>query len=149
MQIPIPTILPDLISCRNSWIDMDSPLPLGHNTYHHFTGNDSRDSQLDVLIFSSGHPDKLLHIKCKKDNPLVPLSHDVIISSFKLSARIYLPDPIPKAPRVSRPCYRVLWDNDGVFSYSSILDKTLPPILASCGDSRSPETFSSILVQTN
>ena len=120
--------------------------PLGHTTYHHFTGNGSRDSQLDVLISSLGHPDKLVDIKCKKDNPLVTSSHDVIISSFKLFSRIHWPDPTPK---VSRPWYRVLWDNDGILSYSSILDKTLPSILASCGDAPSPETFLSILEQTN
>ena len=120
--------------------------PLGHTTYHHFTGNGSRDSQLDVLISSLGHPDKLVDIKCKKDNPLVTSSHDVIISSFKLFSRIHRPDPTPK---VSRPWYRVLWDNDGILSYSSILDKTLPSILTSCGDAPSPETFLSILEQTN
>ena len=42
-----------------------------------------------------------------------------------------------------------MWDNDRIPLYSSILDQTLPPIPASCGDSPSPQTFSYILEQTN
>ena len=124
-------------------------LSLDHNTYHHFTGNGSSDSQLDILISSTGHSDKLIEIICKNDNPLVTSSHDVIFSSFKLSPRTHQPKPTPKAPRVTRQRFRVLWDNNGISNYSSILDKTLPPILTSCGDSPSPKTFSTVLEQTN
>ena len=64
-------------------------LPLGHTTYHHFTGDGTSNRQLDVLISSIGHSDKLVEIKCKKENPLVTSSHDLIISRFKLSPKIH------------------------------------------------------------
>ena len=57
---------------------------LHHNTYHHFTGEGTRDSQLDVLISSTDHPNNLVEIICKHDNSLITSSHDLVVSSFKL-----------------------------------------------------------------
>ena len=109
-----------------------SSIPLIHSTYHHFTGDRVSDSQMDVLISSNRCPDRLVVIKYKKDNPLITSSHDLIVSSFKLCPKPHLSQPTPKAPRVIRPRFRVLWDDHGIPLYSSILDQMLPPILALC-----------------
>ena len=84
------------------------PTPLGHTTYHHFMGNGASHSQLDILIYSSGHSDKLVDIICKVDNPLVTSSHDVIVSSFELSPVFHQPQATPKAPRAPKPRFRVV-----------------------------------------
>ena len=122
---------------------------MGHNTYHHFTGNGISDSQLDILISSVDHPDRLEDIICKNYNPLITSSHDLIVSSFELTPKPHQPQDTPMAPRVIRLRYRVVWDSDGIPLYSSILGQTLPPLLASCGDSSSPQKISALLNQTN
>ena len=83
-----------------------SSLHLGHNTYHHFTGNSRSDSQLDVLISSPGHPDILDEIIWKVENPLITSSHDLIVSSFKLTPKAHNSQETPKAPRVTTQMHR-------------------------------------------
>ena len=125
------------------------PTPLGHTTYHHFMGNGASHSQLDILIYSSGHSDKLVDIICKVDNPLVTSSHDVIVSSFELSPVFHQPQATPKAPRAPKPRFRVVWDNSDMQQYSSILEKSLPPLLSALDDSKCPNKVSSLLTLTN
>ena len=44
-------------------------LELGHNAYHHFTGNGSSDSEIDVILFPSrnGINEEIQEIICKND----------------------------------------------------------------------------------
>ena len=44
-------------------------MDLDHTTYHHFNGEGSSDSQLDVLISTLGSPETLEVIVCKKRQP--------------------------------------------------------------------------------
>ena len=122
--------------------------PLSHNTYHHFIGNGASDSQLDIIIYSASHPDKLEAIICKKDNPLVTSAHDVVVTSFKLTPVTHQPQPIPTAPRAPTTRYRVLWDDDGTYQYISILKESLPPLIDALGDSTSPDNVSALLTLT-
>ena len=112
-------------------------------------GNSSSDSQLDVLLSSHGHPDRLVDIICKHDNPTITSSHDLIISRFNLTPKLHQPDPTPGAPRVIKLIFRVVWDNSTIPLYSSILQQSLLSILASCGDSPSHQAFASLLNRTH
>ena len=126
-----------------------SSTPLFHSTYHLFMGNGSSDSQLHVIICSAGHPDKLVDIMCKKENPLVTSAHNVIVSSFRLVPVIHQPQATPKAPRAPKTRFRVLWDNDSAQQYISTHEESLPPLLSDLSDSTSPDKVSSLLTLTN
>ena len=106
--------------------------PLSHNTYHHFMDNGASDSQLDVIISSASHPDKLEASICKKDNPLVTSAHDKIVSSFKLTPVTHQLQLIPKALRPPTPRFRVLWNDDSTYQYISTHEESLPPLLDWC-----------------
>ena len=76
------------------WEFMDR-YSLGHSTYHHFNGGGTRDSQLDMLISSPLHPDLLVEVVCKLQDPLILSSHDIIISTF-----LTQPLPITSHPKL-------------------------------------------------
>ena len=44
---------------------------INHNTYHHFVGNGSSDSQIDALLHSSHMKEFLKQIHCLKSDPMV------------------------------------------------------------------------------
>ena len=100
-------------------------------------------------MFSLRYPDKLLEIICKHDNPLIMSSYDLVVSSFKLHHKPHSHEATPKATRVLRPRFRVIWDNHGIPLYSSMLANTLASLLESLGDPSSPEKVSSLLSLTN
>ena len=123
--------------------------PLSHNTYHHFTGNGASDSQLDVMLSSADHPDKLVSIICKHDNPLVTSSHDAIVTSFTIWPTTHQPSPVPMAPRAPTTRFRVCWDDSGTHQYAAILEEALPPLMEALGDSTNRDKVSSLLNLTN
>ena len=59
-----------------------SRVVIDHNTYHHFSGGGSSDSDLDVLLFSNqrGVQESLIKLRCQQHDPLVDSHHDLLLS---------------------------------------------------------------------
>ena len=98
---------------------------LNHPTYHHFTGNGTRDSNLDRILFSTQHQgqEKLIDILCKHDHPLVNSTHDVILTSW---LPLLVDNPIEeyekvRAPKIENTRHRIVWSDDGITAYQKIL----------------------------
>ena len=55
-----------------------------HSTYHHFVGNGSFDSKIDILLCSAKEnvSEYVSSIMCKHDHPGIMSHHDIIISKF-------------------------------------------------------------------
>ena len=89
-------------------------VPLNHPTYHHFVGNGTFDSEIDVLFFHGNNASETLNvIICKNDCPLVDSHHDVILSTCTIPAA---PDSPPDknlvvAPRVQNERIKILWND--------------------------------------
>ena len=100
-----------------------------HPTYHHFLGNGASDSSLDKILFSTlhGEPEKLEEIICKRENTFVDSHHDLLISSWIPCAKIYDVDSndIPCAPKLHNDRHRVLWTDEGVHQYQSMIQPHL------------------------
>ena len=71
-----------------SFIDRHALLSIdaGHPTHHHFVGDGSSDSQLDLLLHSSSPnvKESLSMVICKLSNPLVASCHDILLSVVTL-----------------------------------------------------------------
>ena len=66
-------------------------LNLVHPTYHHFLGDGTFDSSLDVLLYRNlPHvSERLQAIVCKLHHPLISSHHDVVVSTFhQLAVRL-------------------------------------------------------------
>ena len=58
-----------------------TPVEIPHKTYHHFTGQDSFDSQIDMILHSAYvSRESIIRIRCKFNEPEISSHHDVIIS---------------------------------------------------------------------
>ena len=86
---------------------------------------------------------------CSKENHLIRSSHDLILSTFSLPPAPLMLDQVPKAPRVTKSRYRVLWDQQGIEQYSTILAASLPTLIELYGDHHSPSKFQSLLLKTS
>ena len=98
---------------------------LNHPTYHHFTGNGTRDSNLDRILFSTQHQgqEKLIDILCKHDHPLVNSTHDVILTSW---LPLLVENPVEeyekvRAPKIENTRHRIVWSDDGITAYQKIV----------------------------
>ena len=127
-------------------------LPLYHPTHHHFTGNGSSDSQLDVLLFRGAHgqAESLLSVVCGKENPLISSHHDMVVSSF-LSSRVAYnpPPPAMVAPRIPNTRVKVLWEQEGQHQYETLLSSTLPLLHHSLLNPASPSLTNILIDCTN
>ena len=59
---------------------------LGHKTYHHFTGEGSSDSSIDVLLEPANNinSEKVTGILCLKSNSNIDSHHDIILSEVSI-----------------------------------------------------------------
>ena len=125
-----------------------SNLPLHHPTHHHFVGDGGSDSQLDVLLFL-GAPEQaesLLKVVCGKDNPLISSHHDMVISTFLCSSVPYNPPPPAiVAPKVPNTRVKVIWNQEGLHQYETLLSSSLPLLQNSLLNPASP-SLSNILL---
>ena len=108
---------------------------LQHNTYHHFLGQGASDSELDVLLFSNqqGVQEELLTIVCKHDNPLVDSHHDILLSVCDVPAldlSHHPPDDSKNvlAPKLVNTRHKILWTEESVIAYESLVSSHLPRI---------------------
>ena len=132
----------------NDWdlVRMD----LGHNSYHHFVGNGTSDSQLDVLLRSKNHSETLQNIFCKHDDPHVSSHHDALLSTFLLP-RLQTSPPVvnPLAPRIENDRVKVHWTEDGVEDYKNMIEANLTRMRANWLDSSSSASFAVLIQSTN
>ena len=77
---------------------------IGHKTYHHFVGDGSFDSDLDILLHSQRKSvtESVTKVIRKHDDPTVLSHHDPILSSFTIPGKTTtLPKPLQNiAPKI-------------------------------------------------
>ena len=130
-----------------------SSLDLLHPTHHHFVGDGAFDVQLDVLLHtdSTPHPERLSSIICKLENPLVGSHHDLILSTFALPIinSATQSDNLVKAPKIPNDRVKILWDDENIPQYQSLLGTSLSSLRQLWADSDSPTSISVLLQATN
>ena len=130
-------------------------VPINHNTYHHFTGNGSSDSNLDKLLFTNSDNinETIKTICCKLETPLVDSHHDLIVSTFKLQeiAQIEANAENIVAPRVQNLRMKVTWSDQGIEAYQAMITPELKRVanLWSSSCSSSTTSFSMLCDSTN
>ena len=100
---------------------------IGHQTYHHFLGGGSSDSQLDYLLYSDhlSSPEQIKAIICKLKHPLLDSHHDLIVSTFSLplvqhlEAADYSENIV--APKIINNRKKVIWTESGIVEYQKIV----------------------------
>ena len=108
---------------------------VGHNTYHHFTGNGSHDSELDVLLYSNhvSVEEQLIDLHCQLHDPRIDSHHDLLLSSCTFPS---LPSILTKkdksenvtAPRVDNKRHKIIWSEDGIALFEQITSSLLPEL---------------------
>ena len=109
----------------HSYIKINIP----HKTYHHFVGEGTFDSNVDVIMHSKTvpHSETLNDIFCKNDFPIIQSHHDIILTSFILPST----EPVPpaenliEAPRVNLSRVRIDWSEEGITNYQDELSNQL------------------------
>ena len=129
------------------------PILSNHKTYHHFTGNGTSDSAIDVILHknsSSETSEKIKIILCSKTDSRVDSKHDIIVSEFKLPFLGIKPSPeVVKPPSISNTKHRIKWSEDGILDYRSLLFNRLQDIQNNWKNPTTPVSFSVLLQCTN
>ena len=125
---------------------------LHHPTHHHFTGNGSSDSQLDLLLYS-GPPSlaETFHsLECSLTNPLVESHHDLITSAFPVPLQPAEPSTGNVAAlRIPNHRVKIKWDSANIPVYVSLVSPCLVYLRERWSDSPGPASFSILLESTN
>jgi hypothetical protein len=127
---------------------------LHHPSYHHFMGAGGEfDSTLDVLLHSSNPEvkEKLLAQICKNQHPLVNSHHDLILSDVSLPPSIspFIDSSLPMAPRVPNERAKILWSEEGISDYQSVIGPCLDNLAARWSSPGSRTSISILLSATN
>ena len=123
---------------------------LDHTTYHHFLGNGSSDSELDVLYYSKEAKEQLVKIFCIHDYSLLTSHHDALVSSFHDFA-IKQPQPTnsKRAPRIPNNRVKINWTERGSELFQEAVAPALLQLRNSWLDPDSTASFSILLQATN
>ena len=121
-----------------------------HPTYHHFLGDGSSDSQLDVLLYSKLYAEQLSKLICKLEHPLLTSHHDVLVSTFSVP-KFCPPTPgaNPLANRIQNSRVKIKWSVSGIEHYQTYLSDNLSRMRQNWLNSSSPASFSVLLQSTN
>ena len=124
-----------------------------HATYHHFVGHGSYDSNIDIILHSSIAPRKevVTDILCKLDYPEILSHHDPILSEFALPLQLSEPnlDNLITAPRVDIKREKIIWTEDGISAYHSLVAPQLEKLRERWLDPTSKTSMSVLLDATN
>ena len=125
-------------------------LDLNHNTYHHFLGQGSSDSDLDVLLYSDqiGNVEKLLAIHCKNQDCHINSHHDLLVSTCSVPHAVVPPPDISKntvAPRLTNDRHKIIWNEESINEYEQVLSLHLPRIRQQWLDSTSKISMTILL----
>ena len=125
------------------------PILTNHKTYHHFTGNRSSDSAIDVLLHKNSCADTSEDIKtiiCSNTDSRVDSKHDMIVSEFKLPFLGTKPSPtVQKPPEIDNTKHRIKLSEEGILEYRNLLSPRLPNIQNNWKDPAPPVSFSVLL----
>ena len=128
-------------------------LKINHKTYHHFMGRGSFDSNIDVILFSSGSKfdETLSRIFCKLDNPDMESHHDAIVTSicFPVSPHCEEPQDLLVAPKVDLSRHKVLWSQEGISLYQQEVSADLSQARITWLNPLSRTSLAVLLLQTN
>ena len=129
------------------------PVLTNHKTYHHFMGGGLSDSAIDVFLQRSNTAnisEKIEEILCSKSDSRVDSKHDIIISRFSLPYTGHPPaNSVTQPPRIQNTKHRIVWSEDGICDYRSLLSPTLLNIQENWKNPPSPISFSVLLQCTN
>ena len=120
-------------------------------TYHHFLGEGTFDSQLDVILHSTSslNSESVTEVICKLRNPLIQSHHDLIVSSFSLAHKKTLPKAVnAKAPRVDNTRVKIVWSEEGIEQYVVAVGDDLSRLRDTWCDPSSPASMSILLQST-
>ena len=128
-------------------------IPIDHKTYHHFVGEGLFDSNIDVILQSSKakYKETLLTVLCRNDYPEVDSSHDIILSTVSIPSGPVLPtqQSLPLAPQVPNIRHRILWSEDRIPEYQSLIKSRLFRIRETWSNPGSDASVSVLLNLTN
>ena len=128
-------------------------LDFGHPSHHHFMGNGTADAQLDLLLYSGpdSHAETLSSIACSLTNPLVCSHHDLLLSKLPLPPAAVKPSSagLVSAPKVKNQRVKILWDDERIPQYESLVSEQLTHLRGLWAAPYSPATFSLLLQGTN
>ena len=124
-------------------------IAISHNTYHHFIGHGIFDSNIYVILQSKemGVEEKVITIFCQSEYPEILSHHDPIQSTLRLP-QISTSDPptTPKVPTIENKRMRILWSDDNIPHYQSLLGDNLKSLRDRWMDTRS-QTSISLLIE--
>ena len=122
-----------------------------HPTYHHFLGQGSSDSQLDIILHSPMITEVITSIICNRTDPLVTSHHDALLSHFSLPKLLSCPPQIenPLAPRVANDRVKILWNKLSVEAYEKYVGTNLARLRSSWLDPGCSPSISILLQSTN
>ena len=127
-------------------------VPLLHPSYHHFVGDGCFDSEIDVLLYHGpdGVSEHLDQIICKLESPLVNSQHDVILSTCSLPTSPIPPndDDLVIAPRIANDRIKIVWSEDGIDDYESLVGSSLSEMREQWGNPNSISSISVLLSST-
>ena len=126
---------------------------IGHTTYHHFVGNGSYDSMIDVLLHTSRNQvtECVNNIMCVHDYPDLLSHHDMIISSFTIPTQKAPPVPtnLVRAPKCDLNRTKIIWSIDGQKDFSELVGPYLRQAREKWLDANSQTSMSVLLSITN
>ena len=129
-----------------------SRISLDHPTYHHFVGDGNFDSEIDViLLHGQDISESVDEIICKLDSPFVNSHHDVILSTCTLPSAPPSPpqNDLVEAPRVTNDRIKIIWEEDGIPNYESLIGTSLACLRERWGTPSCKSTISILLSSTN
>ena len=125
-----------------------------HPTYHHFVGLGGEfDSDLDVILYpneDSSHESFVAQL-CKNQDPLIHSHHDILISKLSLPNLEKEPcqSPVHQAPKIENKRVKILWSEEGISAYQTILESHLDELSSRWLDVSSSSSISVLLTATN
>ena len=128
-------------------------IPTNHNTYHHFIGNGSFDSSIDVIIQSEASPNEevIEEVLCQSNFPEIDSHHDIILSTVSIPVypSILEDAPLTTAPRIQNTRNKIIWGDDKIPEYEAELAIRLAKIRKDWFFPNSPSSVSILLDLTN
>ena len=126
---------------------------IGHTTYHHFVGNGSYDSTIDVLLHSSIDQvtETVGEILCIHDYPALLSHHDVILSTFTVPIKEQEVNlaKLVTAPKCNNTRTRIIWSTEGQVKYADLVSSYPREAREKWLDPRSQDSMSVLLSVTN
>ena len=126
-------------------------IPLGHKTYHHFTGAGLFDSAIDVILCTDQFGlEEIKNVFCQHEYPFINSHHDPIISMCNLPySEIPVPPSNPEAPVIPNTRMKVIWDEESILQYQTLIGDSLEELRGRWANSTSKSCISTLFQVTS